>query len=50
MSVLNPLWWRFILVPEPPTTALTALGITVLIRPLARGFHFNFCKPRKTKA
>jgi hypothetical protein len=37
-------------VPEPSTTALAALGISVLIRPLARGFHFNFCKPRKTRA
>ena len=37
-------------VPEPCTTALAALGIPVLLRPLVRRFHFDFCKPRKTKA
>ena len=36
--------------PEPSTAALAALGIAVLIRPLARGIRFNFCKPGKTKA
>jgi hypothetical protein len=37
-------------VPEPSTTALAALGIAVLLRSLARRFHFNFCQPHKTKA
>ena len=37
-------------VPEPSTTALAALGIAVLICPLARGVRFNFCKLGKTKA
>jgi hypothetical protein len=37
-------------VPEPTTTMLAALGIPVLLRPLAHRFDPNFCKPRKAKA
>jgi hypothetical protein len=37
-------------VPEPSTTVLAVLDIAILLRPLARRFHFNFCQPRKTKA
>jgi hypothetical protein len=37
-------------VPEPSTCALAAVGIGVLIRPLARRRHCSCCKPRETKA
>jgi hypothetical protein len=36
-------------VPEPSAAALAALGILVLIRPLARRFHINCCKTKVGK-